>query len=49
MLPARFCLVEQLRCGTVNYRAMKIKTGKGTITLTVLLAIWSVSAIASLP
>ncbi len=28
---------------------MKIKTGKGTITLTVLLAIWSVSAIASLP
>lgn len=28
---------------------MKIKTGKGTITLGVLLAIWSVSAIASLP
>lgn len=28
---------------------MKIKTGKGTISLTVLLAIWSVSAIASLP
>lgn len=28
---------------------MKIKTGKGSITLTVLLAIWSVSAIASLP
>lgn len=28
---------------------MKIKTGKGAITLTVLLAIWSVSAIASLP
>lgn len=28
---------------------MKIQTGKGTITLTVLLAIWSVSAIASLP
>ena len=28
---------------------MKIKTGKGTITLTVLLAIWFVSAIASLP
>lgn len=28
---------------------MKIKTGKGTITLTVLLAIWSVSAISSLP
>ncbi|WP_295960767.1 MFS transporter [uncultured Alistipes sp.] len=28
---------------------MKIKTGKGTISLMVLLAIWSVSAIASLP
>lgn len=28
---------------------MKIKTGKGAISLTVLLAIWSVSAIASLP
>lgn len=28
---------------------MKIKTGKGTVTLAVLLAIWSVSAIASLP
>ncbi len=28
---------------------MKIKTGKGTISLAVLLAIWSVSAIASLP
>ena len=28
---------------------MKIKTGKGTVTLVVLLAIWSVSAIASLP
>lgn len=28
---------------------MKIKTGKGTIPLVVLLAIWSVSAIASLP
>ena len=28
---------------------MKIKTGKGSITLVVLLAIWSVSAIASLP
>ena len=28
---------------------MKIKTGKGTITLGVLLAVWSVSAIASLP
>lgn len=28
---------------------MKIKTGKGTITLAVLLAIWSISAIASLP
>lgn len=28
---------------------MKINTGKGTITLTVLLAIWSVSAISSLP
>lgn len=28
---------------------MKIKTGKGTITLAVLLAIWSVSAISSLP
>lgn len=28
---------------------MKIKTGKGVITLTVLLAIWSVSAISSLP
>lgn len=28
---------------------MTIKTGKGTITLTVLLAIWSVSAISSLP
>lgn len=28
---------------------MKIKTGKGTISLWVLLAIWSVSAIASLP
>lgn len=28
---------------------MKIETGKGTITLTVLLAIWSVSAISSLP
>lgn len=28
---------------------MKIKTGKGSVTLVVLLAIWSVSAIASLP
>lgn len=28
---------------------MKIKTGKGSITLVVLLAIWSVSAISSLP
>lgn len=28
---------------------MEIKTGKGTIPLVVLLAIWSVSAISSLP
>ena len=28
---------------------MKINTGKGSISLVVLLAIWSVSAIASLP
>lgn len=32
-----------------NPIAMKIKTGKGVMTLGVLLAIWSVSAIASLP
>ena len=28
---------------------MKISTGKGTISLPVLLAIWSVSAVTSLP
>ena len=28
---------------------MQIKTGKGSVTLVVLLAIWSVSAISSLP
>lgn len=30
-------------------QAMKINTGKGSVSLVVLLAIWSVSAIASLP
>ena len=32
-----------------NSRIMLIKTGKGTITLTALVAIWSISAIVSLP
>lgn len=38
-------------CGSsgITYPAMKIKTGKGSIRLIVLLAIWSVSAVASLP
>lgn len=38
-----------LAAGRENPSAMKIKTGKGEISLTVLLAIWSVSAISSLP
>lgn len=32
-----------------HIRTMKIRTGKGTVTLPVLIAIWSVSAISSLP
>ncbi len=47
-MPARFFGIT-LAVICEKSPAMKIKTGKGTITLTVLLAIWSVSAIASLP
>lgn len=36
-MPARLFWYKHLLCGRVNPLAMKIKTGKGTVTLAVLL------------